>query len=203
MGARAESAQDHGGAATHRGDGKVDREPRSDENECGIALERTQVNDEARMTNDERSTNARMTNQRSERARRHSDFVIASSLDIRHSSLSSALVATDAQLAELLKKIDPAERVGIDTEADSLHCYREKLCLVQVGLRTGDHIVDPLADIDVAPLRLALERSEIVLHGADYDLRMLRRGLDFVARRIFDTLIAARLLGIREFSLAA
>jgi len=73
------------------------------------------------MTNDERSTNARMTNQRSERARRHSDFVIASSLDIRHSSLSSALVATDAQLAELLKKIDPAERVGIDTEADSLH----------------------------------------------------------------------------------
>src|SRR5438093_1603797 len=118
-------------------------------------------------------------------------------------SLSSGAIATGAQLAELLKKIDPAERVGIDTEADSLHCYREKLCLVQVGLRTGDYIVDPLADIDLAPLRLALERSEIVLHGADYDLRMLRRGLDFVARRIFDTLIAARLLGIREFSLAA
>jgi len=41
------------------------------------------------------------------------------------------------------------------------------------------------------------------LHGADYDLRMLRRGLNRVAKRIFDTLIAARLLGIREFSLAA
>jgi ribonuclease D len=118
-------------------------------------------------------------------------------------SLSSGPIATGAQLAELLKKIDPAERVGIDTEADSLHCYREKLCLVQIGLRTGDYIVDPLADIDLALLRLALERSEIVLHGADYDLRMLRRGLDFVALGIFDTLIAARLLGIREFSLAA
>src|SRR5206468_6657076 len=42
-----------------------------------------------------------------------------------------------------------------------------------------------------------------VLHGADFDLRLLRRSLNFTARRIFDTVIAARLLGIREFSLAA
>ena len=48
-----------------------------------------------------------------------------------------------------------------------------------------------------------LETKEIVLHGADYDLRMLRRGLNLAASKIFDTLIAARLLGIREFSLAA
>jgi ribonuclease D len=60
-----------------------------------------------------------------------------------------------------------------------------------------------LADINLEPLRQALEAKEIVLHGADYDLRMLRRGLNLVARRIFDTMIAARLLGIREFSLAA
>jgi len=53
------------------------------------------------------------------------------------------------------------------------------------------------------PLRRALQSREIVLHGADYDLRMLRRGLNFAASRIFDTVIAARLLGIREFSLAA
>ena len=118
-------------------------------------------------------------------------------------SFSTGLIATDAQLVELLNKIDPAERVAIDTEADSLHCYREKLCLVQLSLPTSNCIVDPLADVDLAPLRLALERTEIVLHGADYDLRMLRRGLNFVARKIFDTMIAARLLGIREFSLAA
>jgi ribonuclease D len=52
-------------------------------------------------------------------------------------------------------------------------------------------------------LRVALEAKEIVLQGADFDLRMLRRGLNFSARKIFDTVIAARLLGIREFSLAA
>ena len=152
------------------------------------------------MTNDERSQNApafaalrrgrQMTKGRPESS-------------CHHLSLSTGLIATDAQLVELLNKIDPAERVAIDTEADSLHCYREKLCLVQLSLPTSNCIVDPLADVDLAPLRLALERTEIVLHGADYDLRMLRRGLYFVARKIFDTMIAARLLGIREFSLAA
>jgi ribonuclease D len=136
-----------------------------------------------------------------------------SALDIPHSpaapevseggSFASPLIATGAQLTELLEKIKLAERVAVDTEADSLHSYREKLCLLQISVPTSDHIVDPLTDVDFAPLRLALERSEIVLHGADYDLRMLRRGLNFVARRIFDTVIAARLLSIREFSLAA
>src|SRR5437016_6546967 len=170
------------------------------------------------MTNDERSPNApafaelrrgrQMTKQPLKRAHRQSDF------EIPHSSLQSNLVATDTRLAELLKKIEAADRVAIDIEADSLHSYREKLCLVQIsapaaanpeGFRgsCNDFIVDPLAGLDLEALRRALELREIVLHGADYDLRMMRRGLDFTAHRIFDTMIAARLLGIREFSLAA
>jgi ribonuclease D len=137
-------------------------------------------------------------------------------------------VITDAaQLASLIEQIESANRVAVDTEADSLHSYREKLCLLQISvpasgsmasrIDTGppvspgyqsardvcDFMVDPLANTDLEPLRRALEAKEIVLHGADYDLRMLRRGLNLVASRIFDTLIAARLLGIREFSLAA
>jgi ribonuclease D len=52
-------------------------------------------------------------------------------------------------------------------------------------------------------LRDALAEKEIVLHGADYDLRLLRRNMDFVPQRVFDTMIAARLIGLREFSLAA
>src|SRR5437867_1517924 len=182
------------------------------------------------MTNDERSTNAQMT-QHPERARRHSDFAIPSVVVIRHSSFSLGLIATSAQLGKLLEKIARVDRVAVDTEADSLHCYREKLCLLQISLpvreaaagigdagleRRGpnagrehrfgpqrDYVVDPLADVDLEPLCAALERKEIVLHGADFDLRLLRRSLNFSARRIFDTVIAARLLGIREFSLAA
>src|SRR5438876_387684 len=180
------------------------------------------------MTNDERSSNDQMTKQFLKRAHHHSDFVIPSGFGIRHSALPSRLIATDTDLSELLKRIEAADRVGIDIEADSLHSYREKLCLLQIsvptvagivdagsGLGTTSHsrahqsrlqhdvIVDPLAGLDLEPLRRALESREIVLHGSDYDLRMLRRGLNFVAHKIFDTLIAARLLGIREFSLAA
>ena len=113
------------------------------------------------------------------------------------------MIASVSQLAELLPEIESVDRVAIDTEADSLHCYREKLCLLQVSLPRRYYILDPLADVDLAPLGTALERKEIVLHGADFDLRLLRRGLNFAAQRIFDTVIAARLLGIREFSLAA
>jgi ribonuclease D len=60
-----------------------------------------------------------------------------------------------------------------------------------------------LADIDLATLCELLSGKEIVLHGADYDLRLLRRNLNFVPKKVFDTAIAARILGIREFSLAA
>ena len=171
------------------------------------------------MTNDERRPNApafaelrrgRQMTKQPKQAHRHSDFDIPSSFVIPHSSLQSNLVGTDARLAELLKKIEAADRIALDTEADSLHSYREKLCLLQISVSAAananghdDFIVDPLAGVDLEPLRRALEPREIVLHGADYDLRMLRRGLNFTAHRIFDTLIAARLLGIREFSLAA
>jgi ribonuclease D len=75
--------------------------------------------------------------------------------------------------------------------------------LLQVSVATNDFIVDPLAGVELAPLRDALTGKEIVLQGADFDLRLLRRSLNFVPTQIFDTVIAARLVGIREFSLAA
>ena len=113
------------------------------------------------------------------------------------------MIQTDSQLAELLPKLEAVDRVAVDTEADSLHCYFEKLCLIQISVPGHDYLVDPLANVDLAPLAEGLTRKEIVLQGADFDLRLLRRSLDFTATRIFDTVIAARLLGIRSFSLAA
>ena len=113
------------------------------------------------------------------------------------------MITSAGQLGNLIKEIEPHGRVAIDTEADSLHCYREKLCLLQISIPTGDFIVDPLAKVDLSPLRDAFAEKEIVLHGADYDLRLLRRNMAFVPKRIFDTVIAARMIGIREFSLAA
>jgi ribonuclease D len=113
------------------------------------------------------------------------------------------MIQTNSQLTELLPQLVPVDRVAVDTEADSLHCYFEKLCLIQLSFAGHDYLVDPLANVDLGPLAAALTQKEIVLQGADFDLRLLRRSLDFVATRIFDTVIAARLLGIRSFSLAA
>ena len=113
------------------------------------------------------------------------------------------LIANAAQLRELVVQIEPHDRIALDTEADSLHCYREKLCLLQISAPGQDYMVDPLADLSFQPLFALLEKKEIVLHGSDFDLRLLRRAFEFKAHRIFDTVIAARLLGIQEFSLAA
>ncbi len=113
------------------------------------------------------------------------------------------MIATALQLSELLPQLQAIERVAVDTEADSLHCYFEKLCLLQLSFGGRDFLIDPLADFDLSPLSGALANKEIVLQGADFDLRLMRRSLNFAASRIFDTVIAARLLGIRAFSLAA
>ena len=113
------------------------------------------------------------------------------------------MIDTSPALAGLVARLGATDRVGVDTEADSLYCYREKVCLVQVGLPGDDALVDPLAGLDLSPLLAALSRTEIVLHGADFDLRMLYRlGLD-APPRVFDTMIAARLTGAARFGYAA
>jgi ribonuclease D len=109
------------------------------------------------------------------------------------------VIDSPAALAALAARIAGAPRLGVDTEADSLHCYHEKVCLVQVGLPEGDELVDPLAGLDLSPLLEALSRTEIVLHGADFDLRRLYRlGLD-APGKVFDTVVAARLSGALRF----
>ncbi len=113
------------------------------------------------------------------------------------------MIETSTALAKLVARIDGAVRIGLDTEADSLHCYREKVCLVQVWLPDDDELVDPLAGLDLSPLLNVLSRTEIVMHGADFDLRMLYRlGLD-APGKVFDTMIAARLTGVAKFGYAA
>ena len=114
------------------------------------------------------------------------------------------MISSAAELAEFLPHVVPADRVALDTEADSLHVYREKLCLIQISLPSDVHaLLDPLGDFTLAPFYEALRGKTIVLHGADYDLRLMRRAGGFVADAVFDTMLAARLIGRREFSYAA
>lgn len=106
----------------------------------------------------------------------------------------------------LLAALDEAddEEIPLDTEADSFHHYFEKVCLIQVAVGTRAFLVDPLVPgLDLAPLLGRLGRRFLLLHGADYDIRLLHRGHAFAAAAIFDTMIAAQLLGEKEIGLAA
>lgn len=107
-------------------------------------------------------------------------------------------------LEQVLARLGPGP-LALDTEADSFHHYREKVCLVQLSAGDLDLLVDPLAGLDPAPLAplLADPARRKILHGADYDVRMLHRDFGMEIRGLFDTMIAARLCGERAFGLAA
>lgn len=111
------------------------------------------------------------------------------------------VIDSDGKLAEFLPALRATDWLALDTEADSLHAYPEKLCLIQLSSAQGDRLIDPLAQINLEPLWGELKKHQLILHGADYDLRLLRKNHNFVPNRIFDTMLASRLLGEREFGL--
>ncbi len=113
------------------------------------------------------------------------------------------LLDSQEKLASLVGLLEGETEIAVDTEADSLHCYFEKLCLIQISTEGGKHfLVDPLAGLSLQPLLDVFERKTLIFHAAEYDLRMLRTAGDFRPARIFDTGLAARLLGARELGLA-
>ncbi|OFV79775.1 MAG: hypothetical protein A2Y78_09060 [Acidobacteria bacterium RBG_13_68_16] len=117
------------------------------------------------------------------------------------------LVDEPAGVARICARAAGAGVVALDTESDSLHSYFHKLCLIQLSF-SGEHVVlDPLA-LGRESLRpfadmLADPEVEKVLHGADYDLRVLHRDLGARVVRLRDTQVAAQLLGEGQTGLAA
>jgi ribonuclease D len=95
--------------------------------------------------------------------------------------------------------------LAVDTEADSFHHYREKVCLVQLTAGGRHALVDPLAARSLAPLRGPLGDPGLrkILHGADYDVRLLARDFDLHFAGLTDTMVAARLAGEPAVGLAA
>jgi len=113
------------------------------------------------------------------------------------------VIDTNEKLAAFLPVLKSAQWLALDTEADSLHAYPEKVCLIQVSTPAGERLVDPLADIDINPFLDSLAGRELIFHAADYDLRLLRKHHEFTPTAIFDTMLAARLLGERQFGLSS
>ena len=114
-------------------------------------------------------------------------------------------IRTTGELAELVGSLAGRRAVALDTESDSLHHHREKVCLVQIGVEEGGWLVDPLAARDLSPLGPLLADPAVVkvLHGADYDVTTLKRDFGFTFASVFDTMIASRVLGRPEIGLQA
>ena len=95
--------------------------------------------------------------------------------------------------------------IAIDTEGASFHRFVDRIYLLQLSTHDATAVVDPLAVGRPERLGALLEdrRVEKVLHDADYDLRLLHQDYGWNTRNIFDTRIAAQLLGLTAFGLAA
>jgi ribonuclease D len=114
-----------------------------------------------------------------------------------------ALVADAPAVEALVEALRPEPVIALDTESNSFHVYRERVCLLQVSSRDRDWIVDPFA-ADVRALGAVIaDGREVVLHGADYDVRCLKREFGWALPNLFDTMAAARRLGSGQLGLAA
>lgn len=118
----------------------------------------------------------------------------------------SAIIETTEALVAYLDALPPIpsgrHRCAVDTEADSLHSYKEKLCLIQFTCAERHVIIDPLRVRDLSPLLGFLREAEVWMHGADFDMSLFKRTFDFVPPTVLDTQTAARLVGFRQFGLA-
>src|SRR3954451_23490700 len=114
-------------------------------------------------------------------------------------------IAKQQAFDEMIDRIVTQPVIAVDTEADSLHSYFDKVCLIQISADGEDFVIDPLAKIDIARFGQVLANPEIrkILHGGDYDLRILNRDFGFVITNLVDTMICAQLLGYEAFGLAA
>ena len=119
---------------------------------------------------------------------------------------AGAIIETTEALVTYLEALPPgpdgSHRCAVDTEADSLHSYKEKLCLIQFTCAERHVIIDPLRVENLSPLIDFLHRAEVWMHGADFDMSLFKRTFDFVPPTVLDTQTAARLVGYRQFGLA-
>jgi ribonuclease D len=112
-------------------------------------------------------------------------------------------VATAPALEKIAVELVKYPHIAVDTESNSLHAYREQLCLIQFSTPHTDYLVDPLAINDLSAIIPVFENPGIEksFHAAEYDLICLKRDLGIKVVNLFDTMQAARILGYKQVGL--
>jgi ribonuclease D len=113
------------------------------------------------------------------------------------------LLDQPGSLQPLLTALARVEEVFLDTEADNMYHYKTRVCLFQLLVDGEVYLVDVLAPgLNVEPLLDVLAQKHLVMHGSDFDLRLLHDLCGFRPKSIFDTMLAAQLLGRQRIGLA-
>lgn len=120
-------------------------------------------------------------------------------------SSSPQLITRQPALRQLAERLSGESILAVDTESNSLYAYFERVCLIQFSTPQEDFLVDPLALDDLSALGplFADARIEKVFHAAEYDIISMRRDFDFSFDNLFDTMLAARILGWDEMGLGS
>lgn len=128
-------------------------------------------------------------------------FILALTLDHKTATLITAREHLEEVVAELAK----CPRLSFDTESNGFYAYKERVCLVQISSPTEDYIVDPIAVKDISAIGplFADPGIEKLFHAGEYDVLCLKRDYGFTFANLYDTMIAARVLGVKELGLAA
>ncbi|MFN2144480.1 MAG: ribonuclease D [Anaerolineales bacterium] len=111
--------------------------------------------------------------------------------------VNPVLISNQKDLQRMAGRLLKEPIVSVDTESNSLFAYREQVCLIQFSIPEEDYLVDPLALDSLSALDevFATPKIEKIFHAAEYDLLTLRRDFSFDFSNLFDTMIAARILG--------
>lgn len=116
---------------------------------------------------------------------------------------SFQLLDQPGSLDPLLQALEHVEEVALDTEADNMYHYRTRVCLLQFLVDGNVFLVDVLAPgLRLEPLWKILATKHLVMHGSDFDLRLLHDHCRFRPTSLFDTMLAAQLLGRSRVGLA-
>ena len=113
------------------------------------------------------------------------------------------LIQTEDSLQDLMGDLHRQPRLAVDTESNSLHAYKEEVCLIQFSYPGRDVLVDPLSLESIKPLSELFSNASIqkVMHGAEYDIGVLKRDFSIEINNLFDTRIACRTLGWKNNAL--
>jgi len=115
------------------------------------------------------------------------------------------LVRTQRDLHQLIETLSQQGVIAVDTEANSLFAYKERVCLIQFSVPNNDYLVDPLVIEDISPLGEIFNNPTIekVFHAAEYDILVLKQDFNFQFQKLFDTMLAARILSWKSFGLSS